>query len=49
VPALDDDSRVKYIIGSSVNITERKRAEDASDDVHYSGNPQSQNQFNLSV
>ena len=27
VPALDDDGRTKYVIGSSVNITERKRAE----------------------
>ena len=28
VPALDDDGRVKYVIGTSVNITERKRAEE---------------------
>ena len=27
VPVLDDDGRVKYIIGSSMNITERKLAE----------------------
>ncbi len=27
VPALDDDGRVKYVIGSSVVITERKKAE----------------------
>jgi len=28
VPALDDDGRVKYVIGSSVDITERRRAEE---------------------
>ncbi len=27
VPALDDDGQVKYVIGTSVNITERKQAE----------------------
>jgi PAS domain S-box-containing protein len=29
VPACDDDGRVKYVIGSSVNVTERNRAEQA--------------------
>jgi PAS domain S-box-containing protein len=29
VPALDDDGRVKYVIATSVDITERKKAEDA--------------------
>ncbi len=28
VPALDDDGRVKYVIGASVDITERKQAEE---------------------
>jgi PAS domain S-box-containing protein len=34
VPALDDDGRVKYVIGSSVDITERKQAEEVLERVN---------------